>query len=136
MVYIRRMRLFKLALCALALAACRSVTGPPLPEFRWVTPPPEYATWYAEIEACSGLRGSFSAIRFGVADAVIIGSDSTYKGGWLPPHTIVIRAGYETNKLVVTHEFMHDLLQRKATGDPRTDHPLEYFLTGPCGPLL
>lgn len=130
------MRLFRLALIALAVAACQNPAAPPFPAFRWMSPPPEYATWYAEIEACSGLRGNFAAIQFGVADAVIIGSDSTYKGGWLPPHTIVIRSGFELTKLVVTHEFMHDLLQRKSTGDSRVDHPPEFFLTGPCGPLL
>lgn len=136
MVYIIRMRLFRLALCALAMAACQNPAAPPFPEFRWVTAPPSYRAWYAEVEACSGLRGDYELIRFGVADAVIGGSDSTYKGAWFPAHTIVMRAGYELDKHYVTHEFMHDLLQLKPTGDSKADHPLEYFLTGPCGPLL
>lgn len=136
MVYIIRMRLFRLALIALALAACQNPAAPPFPAFRWVTAPPSYRTWYTEMEACSGLRGDYELLQFGVADAVIIGSDSTYKGGWLAPHTVVMRAGFELNEHYVKHEFMHDLLQRKATGDSRVDHPLEFFLTGPCGPLL
>jgi hypothetical protein len=88
------------------------------------------------MEACSGLRGNYDLLRFGVADAIIVASDSAYKGAWYAPHTIVMKAGYGNVELYVKHEFMHDLLQRRYTGDPKLDHPDEYFLTGPCGPLL
>lgn len=113
------------------LLACDQ--GPLEPGRAPFTPPPIYRTWYAEMEACSGLRGDYDAIRFQTAETISKGSVQ-FGGFWTPRHSITFRrewvvddrVGRET-KLIATHEFMHDLTQSGK-------HPTYYF-NGVCGNL-
>lgn len=96
-------------------------------------PAPIYRRWYAEAEACSGLRGNYDAIHFQTAEAISKGNRQ-FDGYWTPPHTITFRRdwvlddrwGRET-ELLAKHEFMHDLTQSGS-------HPVRYF-NGVCGNL-
>lgn len=79
------------------------------------TPPAEYADWWAETEACSGLDGDMDRVAWYTATS-ITGDGKIASGRWSPPHDVVLVLGYEDDGMIVRHEMLHDLLG----GDP--DH--------------
>lgn len=82
-------------------------------------PPPEYRTYYAAMEACSGRTGDFDAISWWLADSLRTPpGELVTKGEWEAPHTIRLRRGYEGNDWIVDHEMLHDLLQTTAHPSP------------------
>ena len=108
---------------ALVLAACA-----PFPEPRLVPtlfPPDEYATWYRELELCSGLKGDFGGIAFYTTTA------NEHQGhhfdGYWQAGGIVLNRHKLGDKELILHEMMHDLTRSGA-------HPREYF-KGKCGDL-
>jgi len=105
----------------LALVACSSPVEPSQP------PPTEYREWYAEVEACSGLRGDFDRIHWTTQPDVIVDGHSYY-GYWYTDNTIVIRSDLVDYKHLVQHEEMHSLLRSG-------QHPSEYF-NQKCGDLI
>lgn len=113
-------------LLALVLVACAEF--PTASDMDWSYEPPGiYRVWYAEMEACSGLKGDYDRLR--IASAKSIRMDGTeYTGYWLPSHTILLRTDRLDYDRAVKHEFMHDLLQVKG-------HPAKYF-NGVCGDLI
>jgi hypothetical protein len=121
--------------CAAALAAagalaCRSVTGPPLPAgARPFTPPPAYARWWAQTEACAGRRGDLAAVRWYTtpgARTITQGRDTGLAGYYSPPsHRIVLADTAALGAAEVRHEMLHALL-----GEP--GHPRAAFVEN-CG---
>lgn len=130
----------------LACVACGSPTAPVHIDFtdRDVAPianaqqfplPPEYATYWANAEACAGRTGHLSDLTFyqvvgaAVLDVTTLTDEVTSAasayGYWTRRGNRVVLAG---NKLgdpkLVTHEMVHALLQRG-------DHPKRYFAD--CG---
>jgi hypothetical protein len=92
-----------------------------------MTPPAEYATWFARTEACSQLKGNESAIEWYVVPGVATFETSIGEkvGLWEQVGNvsrITIAGDYVENEMVVRHEMLHDLLER-------TGHPPEYFVT-------
>lgn len=107
---------------------------------RLVTPPAEYATWYAEVEACSGLKGDFARVRWywydDASGTVPTGGNGSAGKTWPSEHKIALGSSYWHFAKVVRHEALHDILGRDG-------HPPEYFgVNGPdyadgkCGALV
>jgi len=100
-------------------------SGPP-PGAVLMTPPPEYALWYAKTESCAGLQGSLEGIEWYVVPDVATFETSIGEkvGLWekVGRSTRITLAGdYVQHEMVVRHEMLHDLLER-------TGHPPEYFV--------
>jgi hypothetical protein len=68
------------------------------------TPPPEYQVWYARVEQCSGVHGSFDRLRF-----FVLGAEDR-RAGAARGHDIWIRAIYRETPFVVEHEILHSLI--------------------------
>jgi hypothetical protein len=85
-----------------------------------------YQEWQLKTEACSGLAGDFSTIKFYVVPGVETfptGAGSKV-GEWTfdgVTNRIVIAGNYANSEMVVRHELLHSLLQREG-------HPAEYFV--------
>lgn len=76
-------------------------------------PRPEFFVWYWMTEACSGLSGDASRVRWFSAGGIVTGSERPV-ANWSKPHEITMLVGFERNQFVVRHEVLHDLLG----GDP------------------
>ncbi len=92
-----------------------------------LTPPVEYAEWYARTESCAQLSGSADGIEWYVVPGVATFETSIGEkvGLWEQVggvSRITIAGDYVGNEMVVRHEMLHDLLER-------TGHPPEYFVT-------
>jgi len=92
-----------------------------------MTPPPQYATWYAKTEACAQLQGAGGNIEWYVVPDVATFETSIGEkvGLWEKVGNvsrITIAGDYVANEMVVRHEMLHDLLER-------TGHPPEYFVS-------
>ncbi|MEO8909835.1 MAG: hypothetical protein ABI408_06355 [Gemmatimonadaceae bacterium] len=94
-----------------------------------VEPSAQYAQWWSDLEACSGMWGTLSAVSFyevGGYDFPVKGHD--FWGYWFEDgNKIVLATAHAQDKTLVEHEMMHALLQ---TGL----HPALYF-NGACGDL-
>jgi hypothetical protein len=95
-------------------------------------PPAIYATWWAEVEQCSGKTGDFEAISWyyvpGQGDFTV-GSNPDVVGVWQAfNHSITLSQSVWENAEVVRHEELHAILQRG-------DHPAEYFVQK-CGSIV
>lgn len=113
------------ALLLLALFGCAPALAP-LPEAATpFAPPAIYRTWWAEVEACSGLRGDFDAVRWYRVDPpneVRLRDGTPVRGLWMSSgNRIVIRAADLDLPYVPHHEMLHALLRRPG-------HPAEYFV--------
>jgi len=117
-------RLLALASAA-TLAACYSIIEPDInlpPDAQLVPPLPDYAQWYAEVEACTGVTGDFASVRwFAVPheqwwDPIW---EQYTTGTWREPHDIYIADGRRETQSLVRHEMVHDVLQGGLTYDPR-----------------
>jgi hypothetical protein len=65
---------------------------------------PQYAGWYAEVEACSGHRGDFARLRFFVLDSL------DARAGHQQGDDVWIRWPYWSSRKVVEHEILHTLI--------------------------
>jgi len=112
-----RMRPLPLMLL-LTILACGDPIGVVDPQP--MAPLPEYADWWTEAQECTGRSGLLSEIHWYTVASVSPsdGHDAAWRGAWEQPHTIYLVRGAETEKFVVQHEMLHDLLQ----GDPRHRH--------------
>lgn len=123
-------------LAALTLACDSPVdVGFERPTGERFTPPANYDSLYAEMEACSGLTGDFSRVRWFVVPGVTGWTSSVtgerVLGQWWPPHDIYIGESLvgrsnAQERGVVTHEILHELTQDSA-------HPIPPFET--CAPI-
>lgn len=78
-------------------------------------PPPEYATWWQEVEGCSNLRGSYRLVTWFVADLYA----DTGEYGHHQGHSIWLERKLIGERFVVAHEELHELLG----GDPTHSDP-------------
>lgn len=122
---------------AIILAGCGELSTDPLLSYPLppgavpVTPRPQYAGWWREVEACARQTGPFAAVRW----AEVPGANTfpyaggTYAGYWIRTgNSITIAGNYVGSALLVRHEMLHAVLQRG-------DHPTEYFTTR-CGSII
>jgi hypothetical protein len=114
-----------------ALSGCASIAEP-----RAVTLPPGaievaapaiYREWSDRTEACSGLTGQFSSVKWYVVPGVeTFETDEGPKVGMWTSHgdtdRIIIAGVYRNTEMVVRHEILHHLLGQAG-------HPPEYFVT-------
>ena len=120
-------RLFPVLAVWLGAASCAGLEPRAPPEGAvLMTPPAEYATWYARTETCAELRGALEGIEwYVVPDVATFETDIGEKVGlWERVGNvsrITIAGYYVENEMVVRHEMLHDLLER-------TGHPTEYFV--------
>lgn len=91
-----------------------------------VTPPVVYVQWYAELENCTGRRGTFDELRWFVVPRWTLVPGRHVFGLALPNHRIVLAAGMESQEWLVKHEMLHDLL-----GDSSHQNPLFAALVSP-----
>jgi hypothetical protein len=85
-----------------------------------------YQEWHSKTQACSGLSGDFSTIKFYVVPGVdsFPTSQGAKVGEWTSKggiNRIVIAGNYREHEMVVRHELLHALLRREG-------HPPEYFV--------
>ncbi len=98
------------------LAACHSAVEPPLPpNAQAMTAPAVYTTWWAMTEACSGLTGQLSAVRWYQVPAAKTlpyhGLDNVV-GYWSAASNSIVLAGQAAlDGPSVRHEMLHALLQ-------------------------
>ena len=98
---------------ALLLVACRDLAAPDAGAV--VIPPAAYATWWEEIEACSGRSGRLARITWHAVPA----DDGPFfrwqgrprAGLWIAPHAIYLSDSLLLSHDLVKHEMLHDLLQ-------------------------
>lgn len=107
----RRMtRVSSLAVSLLVLAGCDlNVFGPEV-DFknqRPLRPPPEYAEWYAAVEACRGKKADYSSVRWFVADSITY--QGVAAGGYRSGNDITIRADFLDYMPLVRHEADHQV---------------------------
>ena len=73
-------------------------------------PPPQYASWWQEAQACTGRRASMRSTHFWTALGFLNYPSET--GLWSAPHDIYVLTVDRLDRNVVIHEMVHDLLQR------------------------
>ena len=103
--------------CMTLIAAGCDDAASPEPGRVAITPPALYDTWWAEVEACSGTRGSMSGLSWFVTYRFRDGADIL--GQWNGRREITLRSDVWLERLVVSHEILHDLLRGDAAhSDP------------------
>lgn len=110
-----------------SLVTCRDATLPTDPAEIAATPMPvqaPYALWWSAVEACSGLRGDFAAVRWAVGpDSALLGPEGL-AGHWEGARNqITLARAYVLDGSVVRHEMLHALLAIRS-GET---HPPAYF---------
>ncbi len=117
--------------CSLLLAGCSDLFGPGVPEgaIRLLPVPAEYEDWWRLAERCSGARGEFAAVGWGVVPGAetIPGTDGAVGTYYRNRHQIILveRGTYDGH--LVRHEMLHALLRVPG-------HPREFFVER-CGGL-
>jgi hypothetical protein len=125
-----------IALAVVVLSACSNPEGLTFEDvlfLRNAAPfvPDNAEQLWNEVEACSGLKGDFSAVHWFVAPDGI-----KLHGKWISAfwrregNAIVISPPYLHDTITIKHEEMHALLRGGV------DHPHQYFVDGPCGNLM
>ena len=113
------------------LAGCSTPTDPnALPDgAEWLEPVPvEYAGWWAEVEACSGLRGDFATVRFVVWPGMVVIPGTRRMGASYSDRRVIELAGRALGP-TVRHEMLHML--------GVDGHPEEYFgQSGRCAGVV
>lgn len=95
-----------------------------------IRPPPQYRQWWAEVEDCSGLAGSFESVRWYVVTSrgfMLEGLPSPTAAFALPStRSIYLASRFATRTDVIKHESLHLLLAEPG-------HPVPPF--GVCAPV-
>lgn len=114
-------RLLALA-CLSALGGCSLLTAPEIDWFRDArpyVPEPVVREWWAQVEACSGLRGDYNRVSWFERDNLT--HESNRMGvtlGRADPlgYRVVMLVGHRLDQLRVSHEMLH-LLNGPGHGD-------------------
>lgn len=96
----------------LLAGGCHEPFAPPLAVS--FDPPPVFASYWSDMERCSGLRGDLARVRWYVVPAGELWLDGVRRSGvWAPPHSIyvtdVVVAHLDRYAAQVAHEILHDL---------------------------
>lgn len=97
-------------MAVLVLAGCDTPTRV-ISNERPIDPlPPEYATWYAEVEECLGQPGAFASVSWLVASELSLDGRPS-AGATRFPHDIIVYEGALHSPAVVKHEAVHHITQ-------------------------
>ena len=126
---------WRLAVACVLLSSCSDAIAPLRVEgLRPLTPVPiQYATWWGQVENCSGVRGNFDAVKWYFTLGALDVAGHNYDGFWWQQGNRIALTWFATLRGgTVRHEMLHALLQTGA-------HPPTYFVTrcgalAPCGP--
>lgn len=125
----------RLAIVALACAGACSPPTAPFPEGAVRFRPNDfmYRRWWAQLEACTGRRGSYDAVRWyrapGDTAFRIPGRPGVYSGAWYSRGNRIVLVQQALDwPAGVRHEMLHAVLR---VGD----HPREFFRER-CGTLV
>jgi len=118
--------------CVAGAVACGSATDP-LPKGAIpLDTPVIYATWWDEVEGCSGETVDMATVKWYYVPGdggFQSGTSADVVGVWEPAGNTITLAEYVIdNPLVVRHEMLHAVLKR-------VDHPADYFVDR-CGVLV
>lgn len=115
----------RLAVICCLLTACM---GPfdPFAGAEPFSPPTVYREWWAQVEACSGTTGNFSAVRWYTRDA--FDRPSKVATSDYATQSVVLLPSIIEDGMAVRHEMLHLLLKQPG-------HPVEYFETR-CGSIV
>jgi hypothetical protein len=83
---------------------------------RPMKPEPEYRAWFDAMVACAGVCRT----RFGLQEWRVVEGEmfpcpayhGTCGGWWTPAHTITMASRWREDSVAVSHEMLHDILQR------------------------
>ncbi|MDX2193253.1 MAG: hypothetical protein NW201_07855 [Gemmatimonadales bacterium] len=111
-----------LPLLAALSAACLPSPGPDEAEvaaLKAATLPAQYREWWEKTEQCSGLTGRFERIEW----TFVEGRDFACSAGrcvgrWTAPARVEIAEAWRHSEMVVRHEMLHVLLNRRGHPDP------------------
>lgn len=116
----------------LVLLACELPTAPlPVGAVRYAPNPETVATWWREVEECSGLRGDLSKINFYIVPdaSSFMWESREVIGLWMERDSrIVLASQFAYRDRNVRHEMLHALIRLDG-------HPPEYFQRR-CGTLV
>ena len=116
---------------ALVVVACSDITDPTLdPRAEVLTPPTVYRRWWAMVESCSGLLGSFDRVAwYQVPGSDVVMSGNDIVGGyWAPVSNSIVLAGNAAyHGKLVRHEMLHALIRE------RKGHSRSYFVNRCAG---
>lgn len=124
------MRWLPFAIGATASLSLMSCEGPTYPRLALpFTPPLKYAVLWRTVEACSGLRGEFRAVRwYRTVGSTSSGGRGHVAGSWWPDgNRIYLNEAYLDYEEVIRHEMLHAL--------DRGEGHAPVFL-GSCGGLV
>jgi hypothetical protein len=120
--------LFVWSLASGSIIACeRTIVDPSLsPVTERMSPPLVYQKWWAQTEACSGLKGDFNKISwYDTPETTLIVDGEEATAYWSQGSNRIVLTHYvELDGQVVRHEMLHALVKGKG-------HPREQFL-GKC----
>jgi hypothetical protein len=120
-----------ISLLTVATISCDAITEPEFPAAAVLIEPPRvYTMWWRLTEACSGVTGDFSSIRwYDVPDASqIVVAGRPEQGYWWSDGDRIVLAGQDLLAgQLVRHEMLHALIGG--------GHPQEYF-TDKCGGVV
>ncbi len=107
----------------LVLSGCGLLTDPL--NIRRLEPPAVFAAWYAELEACAGVRGDFAGLSWMVTDDYVDADGGFYWRGekvyglyFAKDHSILLSTASAKSRGIVKHEELHSLLPAAAESDP------------------
>lgn len=100
-----------------------------------------YWTWWQEVAGCMERQDLATHERFGriewfVAEEIHddrLGPHQMIWGNWIAPHEITIRSDALLDRITVTHEMVHDVLQTRGHDSPAFDECVTPCLYGSCG---
>lgn len=81
-------------------------------------PTTEYQEWYTEMEECVGTSGAYERVRWWRAK--YFPQHPSAEGLFAADNDIILRAGYEHSRRIVSHEIVHHILH--IFGAPRSAH--------------
>lgn len=98
-----------------SMFACASATAPVPEQAKSIAPLPQYALWWSMTEACSGIRGDMSRIKwFSHPDRPLASdpqSDSPVAGEYYyDSKSVVLVESQLSNPTIVRHEMLHALM--------------------------
>jgi hypothetical protein len=94
-----------------------------------LVPPPAYARWWQELEACTGMSGDFTSVQWEIVASDLIPRKEREVGGvyFRDRRLIQLAAPYVTHSGLVKHEMLHALSPVGGHGH------WAYAVHNPCG---